>query len=80
MVAGEDEQHAVRRLRRGDIDGADARVRVRRAQEIAARRADEPNVVDIAAAAAQQIGVFLSRDWLPDTELAHGERLPRLSL
>ena len=74
ILAGEDQQHAGRRLGLARIERDDARMRMRRAQEIAASDAGKPYVVNIAALSAQQVRVFFTRDWLPDTELPH--RIP----
>ena len=72
IVAGEDQQHAGRRLARASrVDRSDARMRMRRAQHIGARLTDELDVVDIAAGASHQIRVFLPRHRLANSEIAH---------
>jgi hypothetical protein len=72
VLAGENQQHAGGGLGLADVERANAGMRVRRAQENPARGARRFDIVDIAAAPAQQVRIFLAGDWLPDTELAHG--------
>ena len=64
-------EHAGRLFRRGDIDRADAGMRVRRAQHIAVGHARQHEVVDIAAAAAQQPRILEARDRLTQREFPH---------
>ena len=56
---------------RRDIDRADARMRMRRAQHMAERHARQHHVVDIAAAAAQQPRILEPRHRLTQREFAH---------
>ena len=71
VLARQHQKHARRRLGRRRVDRADAGVRMGRAQHHGARLARKIHVLDIAAFAAQQIGVFLARYRLTHSELAH---------
>ena len=71
VVAGQDQVNAGQRACRRDIDGADAGVRMGRSQHAGAKLAWRRDVVDVAALAAQQIGVFLARYRLTDAKFTH---------
>src|SRR5262249_40129604 len=70
--AGEHGEHAGRRLGGGGVDGADARMRMRRAQHYAERHAGQDDIVDVAATAAQQARVVEARHRLAQREFSHG--------
>ena len=71
VVAGEDRKHAGRCDRSYGIDGADRRMRVRRAQDVGVRLAGQVHVVDEASLAAEEARVLEPLDGLTDAELAH---------
>ena len=71
IAAGQDQQDAGQRPGALDIDPANARMRVWRAQHMGARQSARGHVIDVASGAADQIGVFLARDRLANSEFAH---------
>ena len=71
--AGQHREHARCGLRLGRIDGADARVRMRRAQHVAERHAGKRHVGDVAAAALDEAGILEARHRLTYGEFTHGD-------
>src|SRR5207245_11403798 len=55
-------------LRRGLVDGADPRMRVRREDEDRMRLVNQIDIRDIAPAPGQEAGVFFARNRLSDAE------------
>ncbi len=76
--AGQHQEHAGHRLGGVGRDGDDAGMTMGRAQHIAARLSAHLHVVDIPPGATDEIGVFLPRDRLADTEFTH-DRFSALS-
>ena len=70
--AGEDGEHAGRRLRLGNVDLLDAGVGMRRQHVDAEGHAGQHNVVDVAALANEEALVLDSAHRLSDSELGHG--------
>ena len=79
VAAGEDQVNAGHRLGGFDVDRSNTRVRVWRTQHIAAQLVDRGDVVDVATGAAHEVGVFLARDRLTDSELTHRSFLQHLN-
>ena len=71
VVAGQHRDHARGRRCRGDVDRADARAGVRRAQHDHVRLSGQVHVVDEPSLPAQEPRVFEPGDGLADAELAH---------
>jgi hypothetical protein len=66
ILAGQDRDDAGQRPRPRGLDGADARMSVRRPHHMGVRLARHGDVVAVAAFAGQQAQVFLARKRLPD--------------
>jgi hypothetical protein len=71
VVAGQRQHHARHVLGGTDVDRADAGMSMGRAQHKGAQQPDLRHVIDIAACAAQQIGILLARNRLPNPVFTH---------
>src|SRR5262249_35820315 len=80
LGTGQHQQHAGSRLCRAGIDRADARMRVRRAQDAAVGHIGEVEIVDIAATAADEPRVLETRHRLTQRELAHSLLLSSIAI
>ncbi len=71
VLAGEDAEHARRRLGLGNVDRGDLGVGVGRAQDVAERHAPQHDIVDIAPAALEQPRVLGPWNRLPKRVFTH---------
>ena len=76
VLAGEHDQHAGQGFGRLDVDALDARRGMGRAQHVKMRLARQDDVVDIAAAPAQQLQILGARHRATEIEFTHGPGKP----